>query len=115
MYRALFLSPMVPSTDVHATAAFFVECLGFTSRILDSDYAICEKDNHSIHLLPAGEKIGQMEFYLEVDNVDLVWEGMKEKVGELKHKPPFDRPYGMREIHIEIPHTKCLLFIGQCI
>ncbi|MEK6782614.1 MAG: hypothetical protein AABY93_12970 [Bacteroidota bacterium] len=31
----------------------------------------------------------------------------------LKFKEPFDRKYGMREIHIEVPKTNKLLFIGQ--
>jgi hypothetical protein len=48
-----------------------------------------------------------------VDNVDNVWASIKDKVKGLKVKEPFDREYGMREIHIEIPHTKTLLFIGQ--
>lgn len=113
MYRALFLSPMVPTFDVHQTAAFLESCLAFHVRILDSQYAICTKDNLTVHLLPAGKDIGQMEFYLEVDDVDAVWASMKDKVAGLKVKEPFNQPYGMREVHVEIPATKTLLFIGQ--
>lgn len=58
---------------------------------------------------------GQMEFYLEVDNVDEVWDSIKDRVEGLKVRPPFDREYQMREIHIEVPFTKTLLFIGQSI
>jgi hypothetical protein len=54
-----------------------------------------------------------MELYLEVDNVDALWSTIKDKVGGLKYKEPFDQEYGMREIHICIPHTNALLFIGQ--
>jgi len=32
---------------------------------------------------------------------------------DIKHKAPFDREYGMREVHVIIPETKTLLFIGQ--
>ena len=38
---------------------------------------------------------------------------MKDKVTGLKVREPFDREYGMRELHLEIPYTKTLLFIGQ--
>lgn len=47
-----------------------------------------------------------MEFYLKVNNVDNVWVSIKVK--GLKVKESFDREYGMREIHIEIPQTKKL-------
>lgn len=113
MYKALFLSPMIPSFDVQKTAAFFSDCLGFTVRILESQYAICTKDHLTLHLLPAGKDIGQVEFYLEVDNVDALWEAIKNKIGHLTTRGPFDREYGMREIHIGVPETNALLFIGQ--
>jgi hypothetical protein len=54
-----------------------------------------------------------MEFYLEVDSVDDLWISIKDKVKNLKTREPFDRDYGMREIHIVIPQTNTLLFIGQ--
>ena len=38
---------------------------------------------------------------------------MKDKLGEMKVREPFDREYVMREIHIIIPETKTLMFIGQ--
>jgi hypothetical protein len=38
---------------------------------------------------------------------------MKDKLGDMKVREPFDQDYGMREIHINVPETKTLLFIGQ--
>lgn len=115
MSRILFISPMVPTTDLSASAGFLVGALGFKEVFNEDGYGICERDGLTIHFLPAGSDVGQMETYIEVDDVDDVWEGMKDKVGDIKHKEPFDRPYGMREIHVELPATKCLLFIGQSI
>lgn len=104
---------MIPSYNLKETIGFFQVILGF-STLMDVDtYAIVQKDNLTIHLLPAGTDIGQMEFYLEVDDVDSVWAAIKDKVQGLKVKEPFDREYGMREIHIGVPHTNALLFIGQ--
>ena len=104
---------MVPSTNVAKTAEFLQDALGFSVRILDSEYAICTRDGLSLHLLPAGDDVGQMEFYLEVDDVDSMWLQIEPFVKNLRHKPPFDRPYMMREVHIDLPHTKALMFIGM--
>lgn len=113
MYKALFLSPMIPSFNVEETADFFKSVLGFSSVMHIDTYAVYQKDNLTIHILRAGENIGQMEFYLQVDNVDELWMAIKDKVKNLKTREPFDRDYGMREIHIGIPQTNTLLFIGQ--
>ena len=113
MYTALYLSPMVPSFDLKETATFFVDLLTFKVERNETSYAILSKDNRTIHLLNAGNDIGQMEFYLEVDDVDFIWNSIKEKLSGIKHKAPFDREYGMREIHIAVPATNTLLFIGS--
>lgn len=79
----------------------------------EDPYAILQKDNLTIHILPAGADIGQMEFYLEVDDIDNLWGNIKDKLDGLKYKAPFDRVYGMREIPIVVPKTNTLLFVEQ--
>ena len=113
MYKALYLSPMIPSYNMKDTAAFFIDLLGFGKIMYTDGYIILVKDNLTIHILNAGTDIGEMEFYLEVDEIDAIWENMKDKLAGIKFREPFDREYGMREAHIIIPHTKTLLFIGQ--
>lgn len=113
MYKALYLSPMIPSFNIRETMRFFMEVLDFKVAIDNAVYVVLYKDKLTLHILQAGTNIGQMEFYMEVDNLDQLWDGIKEKVKELKVREPFDRDYGMREVHIEIPYTKTLLFIGQ--
>ena len=112
-YKALYLSPMIPSFNMPETIRFFTEVLGFSPLMELETYGIYHKDNLTIHILRAGPDIGQMEFYLEVDNVDELWDSIKEKVKNLKVREPFNREYGMREIHIGVPQTNTLLFIGQ--
>ena len=112
MYQAIRISPMIPSYNVLETVLFFQDLLGFSTVMHTGTYAILQKNNHTIHILPAGD-IGEMEFYLEVDDVDQVWASIKDKLDDVQHKAPFNRDYGMREIHLVIPHTKTLLFIGQ--
>ncbi len=115
MYQAIHISPMIPSYNIKQTAAFFTDILGFTPYMNTEGYAILYKDNHTVHILPAGTDIGEMEFYLEVDNIDILWEEIKDKLTGIKVREPFDREYGMREMHIIIPQTKTLLFIGHAI
>ena len=113
MYKAKHLSPMIPSFKLEETVLFFTTVLGFSVYMNAATYAILYKDNLTIHLLPAGTDIGEMEFYLEVDDIEQVWQLIKDKLNGLTIKEPFNREYGMREIHIIIPQTKTLLFIGQ--
>ena len=113
MYKALYLSPMVPSYNIKETVRFFTELFGFEVARDEENYVIIHKDNHLIHFLKAGKDIGEMEFYLEVENIDGLWDLIKDKLTDFKVKPPFNREYGMREFHIIIPHTKSLMFVGQ--
>ncbi|MEO6454040.1 MAG: hypothetical protein ABIN97_08215 [Ginsengibacter sp.] len=113
MYRAIHISPMIPSFDIKETVLFFHNLLDFKILMDQKTYAILSRDNSTIHILPAGSVIGEMEFYIEVDDIEQIWENIKNKSNGLNLKKPFDREYGMREIHIIIPHTKTLLFIGQ--
>jgi hypothetical protein len=114
MYKALYLSPMIPSFNMKETAAFFTDLLGFGKIMYNDSYIVLQKDNLTIHILNAGD-IGEMEFYLEVDDIDDLWKSAKDKLAGLKVREPFDRDYGMREMHIIVPHTKTLLFVGQAI
>ena len=115
MYRAKQISPMLPSYNIPETVRFFTDVLNFSIGRYDKFYVILYKEQTSVHVLSAGDEIGEMEFYLEVDNIESVWANMKVHVGNLKVKEPFDRDYDMREVHVIIPYTKALLFIGQVI
>ncbi len=112
-YKATYLSPMIPSYNILDTVRFFTDVLNFNVARDDKTYVILYKDQSTVHILGAGNDIGEMEFYLEVDDIENVWNNMKNKVANLKVKEPFDRDYGMREVHVVIPQTKTLLFIGQ--
>jgi hypothetical protein len=114
IYKALYLSPMVPSFNIEETKRFFVDLFGFMT-LMEGDYSIVKKDTFLIHILKAGEDIGEMEFYLEVDDIDKLWNSIRESVAGYYVKPPFDRDYGMREFHIVVPHTKTLMFVGMVI
>lgn len=113
MYKAKYLSPMIPSFDIQKTVSFFTDLLDFKIGRDDKTYVVLYKDNSTIHILRAGSDVGEMEFYFEVDNLEQVWNNIKDKLDGIKVKEPFDREYRMREVHIIIPETKTLMFIGQ--
>lgn len=104
---------MIPSSNIEKTVSFFRDLLDFKIGRDEKTYVILYKDNLTLHILRAGTDIGEMEFYLEVDDVEEVWKNMKDKLAGTKSKAPFDREYGMREVHVIIPETKTLMFIGQ--
>jgi hypothetical protein len=113
MYKAKYLSPMIPSFNIERTVSFFIDLLDFKIVRDDKTYVILIKDNLTLHILRAGTDIGEMEFYLEVDDIKNIWEKMKDKMEGMKVREPFDREYGMRELHVIIPETRTLIFIGQ--
>jgi len=113
MYKARFLSPMIPSYNPEKTVSFFIDLLDFRIVRDDKTYFILYKDDLTVHILRAGSDIGEMEFYLVVDDIEQVWNNMKDKLDGIKVKEPFNREYGMREIHVIVPETKTLMFIGQ--
>ena len=115
MYKAIYLSPMIPSYNIELTARFFKDLFSFSVLRAEINYIILSKDRLTIHILNAGEDIGEMEFYLEVDELDGLWQSIENKLAGIRVRKPFDREYGMREFHIEVPYTKTLLFVGQAI
>ena len=113
MYKAKNISPMIPSFDIPKTVSFFTNLLDFKIVRDDKTYVILCKDYSMVHILRAGENTPEMEFYLEVDGIDQLWNQIKDHLAGIKYKGPLEREYGMREIHIIIPETKTLIFIGQ--
>ncbi len=114
-YSALHLSPMVPSTNIPETVHFFEKLLQFTVVRASESYVVLTKDGVMVHIMNAGAVLQEQDVYLEVDDVDFVWSSIREHVQGIRVREPFDREYGMRELHIVIPHSGSLLFIGQVI
>ena len=113
MYKALYLSPMIPSFNIRETTLFFTDLFNFEIARDEGNYVIVYKDNHLIHILNAGLNTGEMEFYLEVDEIDSLWRQVADQLTDIKVKPPFNQDYGMREFHLIVPFTKTLMFVGQ--
>ncbi|MCU1304811.1 MAG: Glyoxalase-like domain protein [Candidatus Sulfotelmatobacter sp.] len=117
-YSAKKISPMLAVADMEETLAFYQEVLGFTALMKSSEYSIVERNAQTIHLMKAAsEEVmkcvrGHTEVYIEVSNIDLLWEHVKTFKDRYRVRDLFDRDYGMTEFHIEDPNG-CLVFVGQ--
>ncbi len=54
MYKAKYLSPMIPSYNIEKTVSFFIDLLDFKVGRDDKTYVILYKDNLTVHILRAG-------------------------------------------------------------
>ena len=113
MYKALYLSPMIQSSNIRETVLFFQEVLDFRIGRDDQSYVILYKDNLTLHVKHVEHEPDGLEFYLEVDEIDRLWAGIGDRLAGIKVREPFNQDYGMRELHIAVPHTRTILFIGQ--
>ena len=64
MYKALYLSPLIPSFNMTETISFFTDLLDFIVARSETSYAILNKDNLTIHILNAGTDIGQWKWMM---------------------------------------------------
>ena len=114
-YKAVNLSPVIPSTDVAHTTNFFYEVLGFSSFRNYGYYSIVFNDAFSVHISEAKSECTSVSIYLEVDDIELFWNTVKGKIDMANSKPPFDQPYEMREAIVSIPNTKSKIIAGQSV
>jgi catechol 2,3-dioxygenase-like lactoylglutathione lyase family enzyme len=112
------ISPMLAVADMEETLAFYEEVLGFKPIMKSSAYSIVERDGQTIHLQKAdSEEVmncvrGHTEIYLDVSDIQPLWEHVKTFKNRYRIKDLFDRTYGMTEFHISDPND-CLIFVGE--
>jgi catechol 2,3-dioxygenase-like lactoylglutathione lyase family enzyme len=112
------ISPMLAVADMEKTLAFYHEVLGFNSIMQSAAYSIVERDGQTIHFQKAdSEEVmncvrGHTEVYIEVSDIQTLWEHVKSFKHRYKIRDLFDRDYGMTEFHISDPND-CLVFVGE--
>ncbi|MGJ8655824.1 MAG: hypothetical protein ACSHX6_05175 [Akkermansiaceae bacterium] len=112
--KALRLSPMVPSTNLTETRNFLIKALGFEVVMDTPSYVVLTMNGYDLHLCLAGDDVGEMSIYLEVDELEVAWLTLEPELTEnMRVREPFEREYGMKEFHVDIPETNTLLFVGQ--
>jgi len=111
------ISPMLAVPSMQATIAFYRNVLGFTPTLEAEEYSIVERDGQTIHFMKAAPGVmeqirGHVEIYIEVRDIQPLWEHVKGFKDRHRVRDLFDREYGMTEFHIEDP-SGCLVFVGE--
>lgn len=105
--------PHIPSKNLRTTQKFFVENFEFIS-VVDTEYFIeLRNTNYTLGLLKANGKLNAQSIYIQVKDIDTLWENIKSNISMFKHKELFTQNYGMKEFHVIIPETETLLIVGQ--
>src|ERR1700740_2889325 len=105
-YTARKISPMLAAADMEETLAFYRDVLGFTATLKSPEYSIIERDGLTIHIMKAAsEEVTRCvrdhtEIYIEVSDIDSLWEHVKTFKDRYRIRDLFDREYGMTEFHI---------------
>ena len=107
------VTPHIPSKNMKESIHFMVDVFGFESINHSDHYSELISGNQILGILEAHGEPNQQSIYLRVKGVDELYFNIKSKLEKVKHKAPFNQQYGMREIHIVIPGTNTLLFIGS--
>jgi uncharacterized glyoxalase superfamily protein PhnB len=100
------LTPMLRTRDLQGSVEFYTTILGFTCDALadDSAWACVRRDFVSIMFAspdehdPFDEAVFTGSFYINADDVDALWEQVKDKARVTYPIQDFD--YGMREFAI---------------
>lgn len=112
------ISPILSVADMGVTSSFYQEILGFRFTLETPAYFILERDGQEIHLSLASkihtrnETQGHREIYVEVSNVEELWQRVSQLKDRYKITDLFNRDYRMMEFHIEDPDG-CLVLIGE--
>ena len=112
------LTPMLYSSDVPGTIAFYTTVLGFTcdNVMEDAHWASLRRDDVTIMIsvpnehIPFEKPILTGSLYLQVEDVDAIWQKLESKANVCYPIENFD--YGMREFAI-YDNNGYLLQFGQ--
>jgi len=107
---------MMTVPDIGQTVAFYRDTLGFTCANQTEGWAVVRKDEAEVMFALPNQHISFAKplftgsFYFRTDDVDLLWEQLKNSVTVVYPVENFD--YGMREFAILDNNGYCLQF-GQ--
>lgn len=112
------LSPILPIADMDRSIQFYTEVLGFDLVMHTDAYSSLSRGVASLHLSLTDDEAAlqaahrHIAFYIEVTDLDSLWQVVMKHRDAYTVREPFDRDYGMREFHIKDPDG-CLVFLGQ--
>ncbi|MDV4169639.1 VOC family protein [Rhodovulum sp. FJ3] len=115
------LTPFLPVRDVEEAVRFYEAVLGFKCTARRAGYAHLKRDQVALRIISAaaGKDMGspdsQLHLYVDVDDVDQLYNELKEALSELPEnrcKPLFNTTYGRREFHV-IDNDVTLISFGS--
>jgi len=111
------ITPLIPVANVAKSVAFFKQVLGFKSSDQSEIYAYIYRDDVAMRLQKAGDAVGEVACYIDVEDVDGLYAELKSELDRLptgRVRAPFNQPYGQREFHV-IDLDSLLIFFGESI
>jgi len=111
-------TPIIPVADLAHAGAWFSETLGFKAKSVGDTMVHLSRDSVHIRLVLKADDMDmadpkrQQSIYIDVDDVDAFFgvHGPALNSGGEDHAP-FDRPYGMREVHVI--YESLLIYFGS--
>ena len=111
-------TPIIPVADLQHAGAWFSDCPGFHADHMGGTGVRLSRDAAVIHLVQAGDDMDmddprrQQSVYISLEDVDAFYAGHKSALdtGGTRVRAPFDRDYGMRELHVI--YESLLMFFG---
>ena len=113
MTDVLRITPIVPSQNPIATKKFLIDLFGFDVQSESANYIELEIGFSYIAIKKARTEPIQQSVYIEVKEIDELWEAKREMLSRYKVRELFIQSYGMKEFHVVAPETRTLLFVGE--
>ena len=111
-------TPIIPVSDLDHAGEWFTRCLGFNARLMGDAMVHLSRDNVHIRLVKKADDMDlndprrQQSVYITVDDVNAFYAVHRAALEEEDDDcAPFDRPYGMREMHII--YESLLMYFGS--
>ena len=105
--------PHIPSVNMNHTTDFFIDLFEFKLNTKTDYFVELTNNAYSIGLLKTENLQNQQSIYVQVSDINDLWNKVKDKIAPLEHKDLFTQAYGMKEFHVIIPETSTLLIVGQ--
>jgi predicted enzyme related to lactoylglutathione lyase len=93
-------APVLHVPNVHATAAFYRDVLGFTWDFGDETYAVVWRDNSAIHFVRDNGSPTGVHLFQWVKDVDAYFREILGRGAEVAMEPT-NQPYGIRELGVQ--------------
>lgn len=106
------VSPILGVADMAEALEFYTKVLLFEIVIESADWAIVRKGHGEIHLRLVEGDAQAREIYMEVTEIEALWEHVSRFQDKYKMRDLFVQDYGMKEFHVIAPNN-CLIFVGE--